>query len=70
MSLSAASWARTRISGSRRAILEDGLAAPLGEVASEVEVPMQKILAIEDDRRIHKMLKLAFEPEGYSSRKG
>jgi DNA-binding response OmpR family regulator len=27
---------------------------------------MQRILAIEDDRRIHKMLKLAFEPEGYS----
>jgi DNA-binding response OmpR family regulator len=27
---------------------------------------MQKILAIEDDRRIHKMLKLAFESEGYS----
>lgn len=27
---------------------------------------MQKILAIEDDRRIHKMLKLAFESEGYT----
>ena len=27
---------------------------------------MQKILVIEDDKRIHKMLKLAFEPEGYA----
>src|SRR5438309_6395855 len=27
---------------------------------------MQKVLVIEDDKRIHKMLKLAFEPEGYS----
>jgi DNA-binding response OmpR family regulator len=27
---------------------------------------MQKVLVIEDDKRIHKMLKLAFEPEGYT----
>jgi len=27
---------------------------------------MQKVLVIEDDKRIHKMLKLAFEPEGYA----
>src|SRR5215471_14893788 len=34
--------------------------------ASKIEADMQRILAIEDDRRIHKMLKLAFEPEGYA----
>jgi len=32
----------------------------------ELRLPMQKVLVIEDDKRIHKTLKLLFESEGYS----
>lgn len=39
---------------------------PAEDAARKMRPMMQKVLVIEDDKRIHKMLKLAFEPEGYA----